>query len=188
MRTQTMSDSKYYEFFDYAHEHDVLFYYVGYFSQNIISAMSDTVRLHLEKSGVTGTTRRKLFSTFVEMTQNIIHYSANSLTAPDQDDEVRHGSVCIGKEGERYFLLCANPVNSGEVEKLRLRLEPLRSMTLEEIKQAYKASLRAESPAESKGADLGFLTVARDASEPLEFKFRIGESDDLSMFYLKAII
>lgn len=183
-----MPDNQYYDFFDYAHERDVIFYYVGYFSQNIISAMADTMRLHLEKSGVAGTTRRKLFSTFVEMTQNIIHYSASSLTAPDQSDEIRHGSVCIGKQGERYFLLCANPVNASDIEKLRTRLEPLRSMTLEEIKQAYKASLRAENPADSKGADLGFLTVARDASEPLEFIFRLGESQDLSMFYLKAII
>jgi len=183
-----MPDSKYYKFFDYAHERDVIFYYVGYFSQNIISGMADTVRLHLENSGVAGITRRKLFSTFVEMTQNIIHYSAASLTSPDQRDEIRHGSVCIGKEQDRYFLLCANPVNFADIEKLQSRLESLRSMTLEEIKQAYKATLRTENPVDSKGADLGFLTVARDASGPLEFKFRADEGQKLSTFYLKAII
>ncbi|MDR3411704.1 MAG: SiaB family protein kinase [Formivibrio sp.] len=183
-----MQDDKYYEFFDYAHQRDIIFYYVGYFSQNIISAMAETVRLHLEKSGASGATRRKLFSTFVEMAQNIVHYSASSLTAPDQIDEVRHGSVCIGRRENKYFLLCANPVHVGDTDKLRKRLEPLRTMTLDEIKRAYKESLLAESPADSKGADLGFLTVARDASEPIEFEFRSGEPSDMAMFYLKAII
>ena len=183
-----MPDNKYYEFFDYAHQRDIIFYYVGYFSQNIISAMAETVRLHLEKNGVAGTTRRKLFSTFIEMAQNIIHYSASSLTAADQADEVRHGSVCIGRHGDKFFLLCANPVHAEEIGKLRMRLEPLHSMTLDEIKRAYKESLRAENPADSKGADLGLLTVARDASEPLDYEFRDGESSDSAMFYLKAII
>ncbi len=183
-----MKDSKYYEFFDYAHQRDIIFYYVGYFSQSIISVMAETIRLNLEKTGVAAATRRKLFSTFVEMAQNIVHYSADSLTAPDQSDEVRLGSVCIGRRGDKYFLLCANPVHAEETDKLRSRLEPLRSMTLEEIKQAYKQSLRAESPADSKGAQLGFLTVARDASEPIEFEFNPDGPSDMSMFYLKAII
>jgi hypothetical protein len=71
---------------------------------------------------------------------------------------------------------------------LREKLEPLRSMTLDEIKRAYQETLRAELPEGSKGAGLGFLTVARDASEPLEFEFAGLENHDDMMFYLKAIV
>ena len=81
-------------FFHLAREHQVIFYYVGYFSQNIVAAMAEAVKLQLERAGVAGPTRRKLFSSFVEMAQNIIHYSSDALTLPSQDNgELRHGSV-----------------------------------------------------------------------------------------------
>jgi len=62
-------------------------------------------------------------------------------------------------------------------------------MTMEEIKSAYKKALRDETPADSKGAGLGFLTMARDASEPLEFEFvKDAHHPDATIFCIKAII
>jgi hypothetical protein len=177
-------------FFEIACQQRVIFYYVGYFSQNVVAAMADAVRLQLEMSGVSGATRRKLFSSFVEMAQNIIHYSADSLTPSNQDNhELRHGSVCISEKEGQYLLQCANPIDAEVAEGLRERLQSLRSMTLDEIKRAYKDSLRAESPEGSKGAGLGFLTVARDSSEPLEFDFQPLEGHSGKVvFNLKATI
>ncbi|MBS4018884.1 SiaB family protein kinase [Azonexus hydrophilus] len=176
--------------FELACQQRVIFYYVGYFSQNVVAAMADAVRLQLEMSGVNSSTRRKLFSSFVEMAQNIIHYSADSLTPSDQDNhEMRHGSVCICEKEGQYLLQCANPIDAAAAEGLRERLQSLRSMTLEEIKQACRASLRAETPEGSKGAGLGFLTVARDSSEPLEFDFQPLEAHPGTvMFNLKATV
>lgn len=168
--------------------HNISLYYIGYFSQSIISSLAETLRLQLEKTEVPSPVRRKLFSSFIEMGQNITRYSALPLTTPDQQQEARQGSVCLGWEDGKYFLWCANPVHPEDMEKLRIRLEPLRAMTADEIKMAYKASLRQDAPAWSKGADIGLLTVARDASEPLQFTFQSDESTGLSTFYLKAII
>ncbi|MBU1350663.1 MAG: SiaB family protein kinase [Gammaproteobacteria bacterium] len=184
-----MIAEKYGPFFNSARQHQVIFYYVGYFSQHIVAAMADAVKLQLEVADVAAPTRRKLFSSFVEMAQNIIHYSADSLTPPSQDNgELRHGSVCIRRETDGSFmLLCANPIDSLMVEDLRVKLSALRNMTLEEIKQAYRQTLRGGPPEGSKGAGLGFLTVARDAKEPLEFDFDT-ESGGSPVLYLKAAI
>jgi Family of unknown function (DUF6272) len=188
--TNAAIDTDYQAFFDTARKHRVIFYYVGYFSQNIIAAMSDAVRLQLTASGVDNVKRRKLFSSFVEMAQNIVHYSSDSLTAEDQNDnQLRHGSVCISLVDGQHRLMCSNPVDTSRVEHLRETLEPLRHMTLEEIKHAYKETLRAETPQHSKGAGLGFLTMARDASAPLEYNFLPIAADSAStMFFLTAII
>jgi hypothetical protein len=177
-------------FCDIARKHRVIFYYVGYFSQNIVAAMADAIKLQLEVSGVNGPTRRKLFSSFIEMAQNIIHYSVDSLTPGDQENhEIRHGSVCISEKDGQYILLCANPIDTKAADDLRERLESLRGMTMDEIKRAYKESLRAEVPEGSKGAGLGFLTMARDACEPLEFEFwPMDQRPHVAMFYLKAAI
>lgn len=182
---------KYGSFFNLAREHQVIFYYRGYFSQHIVAAMADAVKLQLEVTGVAGPTRRKLFSSFIEMAQNIVHYSADALTAPTlREGEVRHGSVCIRRETDGSFLLlCANRLEAHIAEELRGKLEALRSMTLEEIKQAYRRTLREDAPEGSKGAGIGLLTVARDAREPLEFDFDAADAaGGAPVFYLKAAI
>ncbi|WP_269150422.1 SiaB family protein kinase [Musicola keenii] len=179
----------YADIFDLMQQQEIALYYVGYFSQNIICSLAETVRLQLEKSRVPPATRRRLFSSLVESMQNIIHYSATALTGEEQtSDEVRHGSVCVGHEAGKYFLLCANRVHPCDIEKLKGRLEPLSAMSSDEIRLAYKASLREEAPASSKGADIGLLTIARDASEPLQFTFRDDDATGLATFYLKAVI
>jgi len=177
-------------FFDLAQRRNVLFYHKGYFSHNIVAAMGEVVKLQLEIAGVSGPTRRKLFSSFVELSQNIVHYSSDSLQ-PDSEGggSIREGAVCISTEGERHLMMCVNPIAAEDVEGLRTKLEPLRSMSVEEIKQAYKVSLRADTPEDSKGAGLGFLTMARDASAPLEFEFHPrADEPGTTLFCLKAII
>ena len=61
-------------------------------------------------------------------------------------------------------------------------------MTLDEIKASYRESLRSDSPEDSKGAGMGFLTMARDASEPLEFEFQNTGDAATAMFFLKTTI
>jgi hypothetical protein len=184
-----MNYQEYRDFCKLVEKQRVVFYYFGYFSQNIVSAMAEAVRVRLEQSEKAASTRRKLFSSFVEMAQNIIHYSSNTLTPPEGNDkELRQGSLCIGGDSDRYYLHCANPVADGDVDGLKSRLESLRSMTLDEIKRAYRETLRSDQPEGSKGAGLGFLTVARDASEPLEFEFTRDDHVGTTMFYLKATI
>jgi hypothetical protein len=184
-----MTYDEYQEFTALVKQRDVVFYYFGYFSQSIISAMAASVRLQLEKSDTAPSKRRKIFSSFVEMAQNITHYSLESLTPVEQrDEQLRQGSVCIGRDGDSYFLLCANPIAVDNVELLRQKVEPLRTMSADEIKRLYRESLREETPEGSKGGGLGFLTLARDASSPLEFAFAPCDRADAVTFFIKATI
>lgn len=177
------------EFFNLTQFREVIFYYKGYFTNNVIAAMADVVKLQLEVSGVGGPVRRRLFSSFVELSQNIIHYSSDALLPGEPEGgAMRAGTVCISTDGEHYLMQCLNPIATADVEALRGKLEPLHSMSLEEIKQAYKSALRSDTPEDSKGAGLGFLTMARDASAPLEFAFHPRPDPDTMLFHLKAII
>jgi hypothetical protein len=177
-------------FFELAQRRNLLFYHKGYFSHSIVAAMSEVVKLQLEVAGIGAPTRRKLFSSFIELSQNIIHYSSDSLVdGGATGGAIREGAVCITTDNERHVMLCVNPIATTAVSSLRERLEPLCNMSLDEIKQAYKVSLRAETPEESKGAGLGFLTMARDASAPLEFAFYPrADAPEITLFCLKTII
>jgi hypothetical protein len=177
-------------FFEIAQQRNLIFYHKGYFSHSIVAAMSEVVKLQLEVAGVSTSTRRKIFSSFIEISQNIVHYSSDLLVeGQEQGGAIREGAVCISSEGERHLMACINPIATVAVDDLREKLEPLRNMSIEEIKQAYKTTLRTDAPAESKGAGLGFLTMARDASAPLEFAFYPRADDPhTTLFCLKTII
>lgn len=191
-RSQEHPPSYWRQLCQWAGRRDVILYYEGYFSQTIIAAVADAMKMRIEHVGAGGATRRKLFSSFIEMTQNIIHYSVDAYRCSDGavsfDKEVRHGSICISTEAGRYYLHCANPVHNDVAGQLRERLEHLHTLTIDDIKREYRLTLRADTPADSKGAGLGLLTVARDASEPLEFEFIPIEGSDDVLFHLKATI
>lgn len=169
----------------------LLFYYTGGFSQSIVTAMADTLRHKLQAHGAKGTTARKVFSAFIEMAQNVVHYSEDRVTEEDAvQGEVRYGTMAVGTTETGYFVVCGNSVERTRVPVLQQKLDPLCQMTSQEIKEAYKQQLRGATDADSKGAGLGFLTVAREATSPIEYSFvdsMEGAGNTVS-FYLKAII
>lgn len=168
---------------------NLIFFYAGYFSQNIINAIGDAVRMRMAHSEASSSVRRKIFSTFIEMAQNIVHYSSDTLTPPDQATlEMRAGSVMVTHSEGRFYILCANPVDAEFAEHLKPLLDPLRVMTTEQIKNAYRQTLRSSDNTEnSKGSGLGFLTIAKDSSAPLEYGITPTDHGML-MFTLKATI
>ncbi len=176
-------------FRQFVSEQGVLFYYDGYLSQPIVTAMGEALRGKLEAEDGAGRATRKVFSAFIEMMQNIIHYAD---AGPAGDNEVAPcGNVAVGRNNEGYYIVSGNTVASSHVERLQAKLESIRAMSLDEIKAEYKRKLRTdEQDDNSKGAGLGFLTVARDASQPIEFLFEpiSGSGNALSFFYLKATV
>lgn len=177
---------------DQSLRHGVLFYYTGFLSNNVIAAMGDTLRNALSAQGSQGSTTRKVFSTFIELAQNVLNYAEETTTGPD-GNALSRGAVTIGRIDEHYFIICGNDIDDSHAERVRQKIEQIRSMSPDEIKRAYKEQLRKPAgmeDAESKGAGLGLLTIARDASVPIEYCL-VHEDDTPEgkvSFYLKAII
>ena len=71
-------------FTELAARHDVFFYYCGYFSQAIVEASADAIRSRLVAGHANYPTQRRLIGTFIEMGQNIVHYSADVLSDPEK--------------------------------------------------------------------------------------------------------
>jgi len=170
-------------------ESGVIFYFSGDLSQTIIAAIGEALRVRLEGEDVKGSTARRIFSTFIEMVQNILNYAET----PNGDDDrhtLHQGTIAIGRRDERFFIVCGNVMGNEHVPRIREKLERICAMSLDEIKQEYKRRLREEPEPTSKGAGLGFLTVARDASEPIEFSFHpdLTDPQNHSQFFLKASI
>ena len=167
-----------------AQQFGVVFYYDGEFSESVIATMAGSVRKRLTEANASVEVSRRMFSSFIEMVMNILHYSPSGEGAPS-------GTVIVGTERERYFIACGNRMLTEHVERLSGKLEPVTKMTAEEIRKAYKAQLRNDDHDDdelSKGAGLGILTVARDASAPIQFSFTtVQDKPQLSNFFMKVI-
>ncbi|WP_407928647.1 SiaB family protein kinase [Kosakonia quasisacchari] len=161
-------------------------FYTGYFSQQHIVSLGEVIRTWLDKHESSAVTRRKLFSAFIEMGQNIVRYSSDDRYLSTEQQELRFGSVCFHMDQTHYYLETANLVGPEASTLLQTNLDVLRGMSQAEIRDAWKQGLRSEAPATSKGANIGLLTMARDTSLPLEYRIHPLAASSLSAFHLKA--
>lgn len=170
----------------------VILYFTGEFSPAIAAALADSLRRRLEGHGLAAPMRRRLFSTFVEMTQNILHYAApvpdplagqeEPTEGPARADEDapagpaparRRGAVALGQGDGEVWVVCANLVPAEQVGRLRGKLEAVRRLDPDQLREAYRRQLADDdherTDAISRGAGLGLLTIARACTAPLEY-------------------
>src|SRR6185437_7991122 len=122
-------------FREVAAEHGVFFYYCGYFSQKIVEASADAIGQRMDAAGVAEKVKRRVTGAFIEMAQNIVHYSADRLTEADAEtDEVRFGTILIAQTEEGVALTCSNPVDRATYLRLDPKLDAISRMNLEAIR------------------------------------------------------
>lgn len=172
-------------------DHGVIFAYTGYVNEQVLSGVGEAVKQKLVLEDTDRKTMRSVFAVFVEQMQNIIRYSAEKIGTEDESEEardLRYGVLTIGQEeGAGYTVHAGNLIDRADIERLRVRLEDLQRMSHEELRAAYKAQLKAGPDEFSKGAGIGFIEIARRASEPLDFDF--SDVDDRHAFFaLRACI
>lgn len=175
-----------------AKKEGVVFFYSGYFSQKVLLAVGETIKQKMTADDVAMTTTKKIFTVFVEQVQNIIRYSSERIgESPDSsnENELSYGLIVIGKESnDKFFMCCGNHILEKDKERLETNLRQIQKMDKEELKKAYKEKLKEGPDEHSKGAGIGFLEIARKASEPIEFDFKKIDEDNNYFFFLQAYI
>lgn len=111
---------------------NVALHYTGFFSAHNITAMGEVIKAFLENQQAPVSVRRRLFSSFVEIVQNILRYSQDSRAMIHADQDFRFGTVTLHMEGDNYVLESSNQVDEAACEQLRHWLDVLRTMSNEE--------------------------------------------------------
>ena len=183
-----MLAEKYRSFKSLMDEQGILFSFSGYLSEGILFSLGEALRQKMTMDEADVTTVKKVFSVFVEQSQNIIRYSVDKVApSTERGVELSSGMVMIGRENGLFYIVCANRMRQDQVDKLRSRLEILRAMDKEEIKTFYREKLREASDEDSRGGTIGLIEIARRASAPIEYEF-IPDSGDSVFFCLRVSI
>jgi hypothetical protein len=200
-----MNLNRFGKFQDAAQDSGVLFYYCGDFTEKVTETVGEQLRLRLESEGVQGVAKRKIFSTFVEMAHNVLHYGeidpifaaagSSKLGVISMGVERPSDGIVPSDPNKRlYWMVCSNIVLAENIGRITEKLNAIRSMSLDEIKASYKKQIINDEHAAqddiSKGAGLGLLTIARDSKLPLEYSFSsIDDSTGrYAYFFIKAVV
>lgn len=171
-------------------DHDLFLTFSGPMSQDLLVEMGEILKTKMKLEGAGISTILNAFSILVELNQNIIHYSAETITTKSEKASALTtgcGIIAIGSEGGHYFILSGNVVMQGDAERLGQIITDLNDMEEGELKQLYKEKRKQGPDETSKGAGLGFIEIARKTSTPMTFDFTRIDAER-SFFSLKAVI
>ena len=153
------------------------------------------VRQWLDAEGVRAAHRRKVFSTFVEMTYNVLHHAAPGPRDPlaVMSGRTVMATVALASEGPEIWVATENLIKPEQVAGLAERLSRLAVLGPDEVRALYRERVTAGSalpgPPPGNNAGLGLLTIARDAARPLQYSLAPGRAPgDLTTFSLRAYV
>ena len=167
----------------------ILFCYNGYITEDVLFSIGTTIKQKMASEGTDKKVARGLFSLFVEQMQNVIRYSAEKESGDYGAGEItlRYGLLVVGAEVNRHFVACSNMIEKKDEERLRTQLTEIQGMDAEGLKALFRKKLKEEVPEGSQGAGVGFIDIARRATQGFEFDFSAVD-DAFSYFSIKAYI
>ncbi|MDV7338914.1 SiaB family protein kinase [Terasakiella sp. A23] len=151
----------------------VNFCFTGFMSEEMILGVGQTLKKKFELEEMDKKTSRDLFSIFIEMSQNVVRYSAKN-QAQDVDPitiDLRYGALSIGEKDGHKFIACGNLICNEHASRLENNLNEIRKLDAAELKALFKEKLRNETPEYSKGAGVGMIEIARRARKGFDFSF-----------------
>ena len=168
-------------------ERGIIFSFSGPISQSLLEGIGQTLKQKMTLEETSKNIIQKVFAVFVELMQNIINYSAQKVTSEEAEQEISYGVLIVGKQEDHFYIISGNYIQKEQEAALQEKLTMVQSMDHKELKQYYKQQRRLQADDASKGAGLGFIEMARKASQPIEFEIARMENG-LSFFVVKAII
>lgn len=184
----------------------IVFSYCGYLNENILTGIGNALQSKMAIEHTDQKISRGIFSAFVEQVQNVIRYSAETIGPEERakieqeaarlenreaqdtgDGELRYGLVTIGEspDGTR-FVTCANLIKNEDVQRVTDSLESIRGLNRKELTTLMREHLKQGPPEGSKGAGVGFISIAREANGNWEYDMVPMSNDDFTFFCLEA--
>lgn len=147
--------------YELSRERKILLSFMGIMTQKIMVEYGKVIN---EREGLSENSRIVLFGIFVELTQNILRYSAEHSTAMEGNNGV--GVVMIAEDDAHFYVASGNYVSPARAAELDSLMNHLCSLDQAGLKSFHKERRRGEPPPGSLGAGLGLIEVTRRASSP----------------------
>lgn len=173
------NDEQGFDFFNYyslLSKEKIILSYKGPITSVLLSEFGKDVRYKLQENKRVG---KKVFSIFMEVTQNILYYS-KEVNHFGNNDKV--GTIVVVELKDHIKILSGNLITKKSIDPLLQKFEAIQTLDREALRE-YKRELRdAPSEEESRGAGIGLVQIAL-VSDELEASIR-NMGDDFAFFAL----
>lgn len=167
----------------------VSLFYRGGFSQAVLMEIGKNLRENVKKHTANRSMSIKVFSVFVELAQNVIRYA--DVGNIDESQLIGQtecfGAIAVGMRNDHYFICCGNEIDAEQEKVIKPKLEIIKQMNRDEIKAHFIAQRKKGPDKNSKGGGIGFIEIAKLASQPIQYDF-VPTSNGQMFFSLNVII
>lgn len=166
-------------------QRQILLCFNGPISRSLIEEIGNALRNYLSAEDAPPSAAMDVFSVYIEMTQNIRHYSRDK----GWSEQESSATVVVSRDPQgRYVVSAGNLVEHADGEQMLASVASLAELDKAQLKAAYKEQLRRPRDAEKvSGAGLGLIDIARKSSEPLQASLQ-SLPDGRSFLSLRAVI
>jgi hypothetical protein len=200
MTTHSKLDGKsYLSFRRELEDRGIVFSYSGYLNEDILTGIGNALRTKLEIDQTDQKISRGVFSAFVEQVQNVIRYSAETVVHADRATHqenveesnktaiLPYGLLAIGEHSNgQHFVTCCNMIHSSDTTKLKGQLDSIRGLDRKALGSLMRDQLRNGPPEGSKGAGVGFISIAREANGNWNYDIVENAEENLDFFCFEA--
>ena len=161
-------------------EYKIIVSFQGAISNDLVMYLGSVI----ESKQALSSRMKRLFSIFLEMSQNIMRYSAERDTIEDELEPTGVGKVMITDHDDQYLISAANKVSVSAVPYLEEQYKTVNSLSKDGLKALFLERRKNDPPPGSKGAGLGIIDIARKADTPIQYVFRKTEDPNTMLMIL----
>jgi hypothetical protein len=167
-------------------EKTLLIDFNGIVHYETIGELIHQFKIHVHNLGIHIGTYKKVLLVMIETLENIMKYGpalavANTAGFPFMP------AFSVVREGERFAVQATNALKQDEVPELEKRLAYLNTLTAEEIKELYKATITNGMFSHKGGAGLGLIEMAKISGNRIDYTFDPID-DTYSVFRMRVVI
>jgi hypothetical protein len=168
-----MSDFNLFQFYNKTKSMNILLQFKGALSQEILVEIGDVIN----KEGLFQPLIRNSFSVFVELSQNIMKYSAEKEMI--NGSMVGVGIILFIEESDCFRILAGNLIKNSDVKIIYEKLDLVNNSSEEELKGIFKHQLKKPLLNPNSSPGLGFIDIARKAGK---IRYQIDGVDNAHSF------
>jgi len=166
---------------------DVLLAYKGTISSDLITNVLEVIDAKLEDLIIQKNIKKKLYNVLVESLQNLYHHIDDLPSVSGDNFNIHFGIFIISQTNDYYRVSTGNFIRKGKVDDLKERLDKIKSLEKNELKDLYKYILNNQEFSKKGGGGLGLIDMAKRTNGRIEYKFTPYDSN-YSFFNLDIFV